>query len=493
MKPKSVLNWFLKLSINLNSTIILFIWDTKLRCSSNNLKITSNIALLPYGSIDCELQYRILEKYLNRNTENNVAINYVKPIKTQLVFVDSDQREMLSYEDKLRYFQNVLGSSNFDLVRGVFDDYRRKCSVEELFEVSEVDPSLIKEIYLQIKNMREIVDSNSIFVMPDMAYTKSRSIKHFAKKQEKRVIIVNPYGEVRNISDYGPLDPDPSREELQFIQQQFGEDLDIRDAAHQYVTKRMKGELVQDLDAHRAFGQREVLTLLDYKGKKILFLHCIADSANVPLETSSNEDIVLNDYFLWTREMFRIISKNPDKWLIKIHPASKLYPKDADIINRLILMFKIPREIIVPEEVSTLQVLESKAPIFTHSGTVALESAAIGQRAVCVKGRFDDEIAFNVTSMHEIEQLAALTAPSLQNLLKNTSEQSVLAENWLFLWRLNYERGRIISVRSPIQPNMSARQYLLNSNRICIEFYRKVLSRKFYSQLSELLAPVFKD
>jgi hypothetical protein len=38
-----------------------------------------------------------------------------------------------------------------------------------------------------------------------------------------------------------------------------------------------------------------------------------------------------------------------------------------------------------------------------------------------------------------------------------------------------------------------ARQYLLNSNRICIEFYRKVLSRKFYSQLSELLAPFFKD
>jgi hypothetical protein len=195
------------------------------------------------------------------------------------------------------------------------------------------------------------------------------------------------------------------------------------------------------------------------------------------MEIIKSDDIVLNDYFLWTREMFKIISKDPSHWYIKIHPASKLYPKDFDLINRLMAKFDIPKEIIIPEEISTLQVLRSKAPIFTHSGTIALESAALGQRSVCIKGRFDDDIAFNVRSMKEIEILSAHKNSSLQEILKHDQDKTSLAAVWLYLWRSNFERGGLIACKQPIQPNMSPREYLMTQNRICIEFYKKILVR----------------
>lgn len=493
MKKTSLIDKYLRLSVNLNRAIILLLWDLRLRASARSSQVTSNIALFPYGAIDCELQYKIIEKYLNRITDKKFTINYIKPIKRPPGWKAHDDEVLLSYDEKLEYLYNIVGISNVDLIRGAFDEYRRRCSVVELLEKSTIDKELIQDIIYQINSAKKIVDENMILIMPDLAYAKNRSIKHFAKKKEKRVLIINPYGEVRNISNYGPLDPDPSKEELQNIKERFSDDFDIQGAAITYVKKRVSGDITNDLDAQRAFGKRQMETSLNFANKKILFLHCIADSANVSIEIALSEDIILNDYFLWTREMFKIISKDPSKWLIKIHPASKLYPKDFEILGRLMKKFMIPNEIIIPEEISTLQILRSKAPIFTHSGTIALESAALGQQSVCVKGRFDDDIAFNVRSMKEIERLSTEEPSSLQEILKNNQEKSILAATWLFLWRTNFDYGEKIAVKHPIQPNMSSRKYLLTQHQICIEFYKKILSKNFHSQLSELLLPLVSN
>jgi hypothetical protein len=99
----------------------------------------------------------------------------------------------------------------------------------------------------------------------------------------------------------------------------------------------------------------------------------------------------------------------------------------------------------------------------------------------------------NVRSIKAIENLAERSAESLQEILKNSSENSALAATWLFLWRSNYEHGRVISVKHPIQPNMGALHYLLTQHKICVDFYKKVLSRKFYSDFSMLIRPYFVD
>lgn len=199
----------------------------RLRMSVKSSKITSNVALLPYGSTDCQLQYQIIERFLHRNTDNNFAIKYIKTVKTQSELKKSRNQTLLSYEEKIVYLCEVLGAGNFDLLSGAIHDYRRKCSIEELFEKSNVDHSLIHDIRFQIDTAKEIVDKNEILVRPDIAYTKICSIKHFAREQDKKVFIISPYGEVRNISNYEPLDPDPSREELQLIPDQVGRDIDI--------------------------------------------------------------------------------------------------------------------------------------------------------------------------------------------------------------------------------------------------------------------------
>ena len=493
MKIEQVLSKLLGISVEINKKSIVFIWDLRLRASKKNSYIRSNIALVPYGSLDCELQYMIIEKFLNRNIDDKYEVNYIKPFKIKSKSTHTAVGPLLTYQEKLEYIHTILGDRNFDIIRGAYDEYRKDCIVSELFEKSTIDTSLIDKIQYQIDLAKEIVDGNTTIVIPDIAYTKSRSIKHFSKERNKKVLVINPYGEVRDISSNEALDPDPSAAEIHGMRLLFHKDFDIEDAATSYVKRRIAGDIVQDLDAVRAFNKREREKLLDFTNKKVLLLHCIADAANVPMQIRNSDDLILNDYFLWTREMFRIVSKEPGQWLIKIHPASKLYPKDYQIINRLMVLFQIPTDAMIPEGCSTLEVLQSKAPIFTHSGTIALESAALGQRAVCITGRYGDEIALNVRSIKALENLAEKSAESLQEILKNSSENSVLAATWLFLWRSNYEHGRVISVKHPIQPNMGALHYLLTQHKICVDFYKKVLSRKFYSDFSMLIQPYFVD
>jgi hypothetical protein len=435
----------------------------------------------------------MLEKLLNNNIDVNFKVDYIKPIKIKLNLTNRIYGTLLTYEEKLEYLNTILGESNFDIIRGAFDEYRKDCNVSELFEKSNINTALVENILNQIDTSKEIGLNNSTVVMPDIAYTKSRSIKHFSKERNNRVILINPYGEIRDISSNEALDPDPSAREISSMRNHFNKDFDIEKAAAIYVKKRMSGDVVQDLDALRAYKKIETETSLNFTNKKVLFLHCIADAANVPMQIQNSDDLILNDYFLWTREMFRIISKDPSQWLIKIHPASKLYPKDHQIINRLILQFKIPSEVIIPDEYSTFEVLQSTSPIFTHSGTIALESAALGQRSVCVAGRYSDEIALNVRSIQAIENLAERNTASLQEYLKNSSENATLAATWLFLWRSNYERGRVIAVKQPIQPNMKTMDYLVTQHKICLDFYKKVFSKKFYSEFSNLLLPYFVD
>ena len=466
MKIASTLNRFLGISINLNKKTILFIWNVRLRTSKRKSLIRSNVALVPYGSLDCELQYKVIEKFLNRNMDDNFEVKYIKPIKIKSISSHIVEKTSFTYEKKLEYILKIVGDGNFDIIRGAFDEYRKDSCVSELFEKSAIDLTLIERILSQIDIAKEIVKENMTIVLPDIAYTKNRSIKHYSKEYGKKVFMINPYGEVRDISKNESLDPDPSIAEISSMRNSFDKDFDIQNAAFDYVKRRIEGDLDQDLDAFRAFNKGERKSPFDFTDKKVLFLHCIADAANVPIQIQSSDDLLLNDYFLWTRDMFRIISKDPSQWLIKIHPASKLYPKDYQIINMLILLFQIPSDVIIPEECSTQEVLQSKAPIFTHSGTIALESAALGQRAVCIAGRYGDEIALNVRTIKSIEDLAEINAASLQDILKCSSDSSAVAAIWLFLWRSNYERGRVISVKNPIQPNMSTLDYQLTQHKI---------------------------
>lgn len=435
----------------------------------------------------------MLEKFLNHNIDANFKVDYIKPVKIKSNSTNEINGALLTYQEKLEYLNTILGDRNYDIIRGAFDEYRKDCNVTELFEKSHINTALMEKILHQIDISKEIGSENSTIVMPDIAYTKSRSIKHFSKERKNRVILVNPYGEIRDISMNEALDPDPSAREISSMRNQFHKDFDIENAAERYVKKRMSGDVVQDLDALRAYKKTESERSLDFANKKVLFLHCIADAANVPMQIQNSDDLILNDYFLWTREMFRLISKDPSQWLIKIHPASKLYPKDYQIINRLTLLFKIPSEVIIPDECSTLEVLKSKSPIFTHSGTIALESAALGQKSICIAGRYSDEIALNVRSIKAIENLAERNVASLQEILKNSSDDAALAARWLFLWRSNYERGRVIAVKHPIQPNMNTMDYLVTQHKICLDFYKKVFSKKFYSDFSNLLLPYFVD
>lgn len=493
MKIASTLNRLLGISINFNKKTILFIWDVRLRTSKRKSIIRSNVALVPYGSLDCELQYKVIEKFLNRNMDEKFRVKYIKPTKIRSISDGIAEKTPLTYEEKLRYILKIVGEENFDIIRGAFDEYRKDSSISELFEKSALNSTLIERILNQIDIAEEIVKENMSIVVPDIAYTKSRSIKHYSKIYDKKVFIINPYGEVRDISKNESLDPDPSIDEISSMRNNFDKDFDIQNAATEYFRRRIEGEITQDPDALRAFNKRERIKHLDFTDKKVLFLHCIADSANVPIQILSNDDLLLNDYFLWTREMFRIISQDPSKWLIKVHPASKFYPKDYEIISRLILQFQIPTEIIIPEDCSTLEVLQSNAPIFTHSGTIALESAALGQRSICIAGRYGDEIALNVRTFKTIENLARSSTASLQEILKSSPDNSALAATWLFLWRSNYQRGGFISVKHPIQPNMRKLDFQLAQHKICFDFYKKVLSRKFYSDISKLILPYLID
>lgn len=184
-------------------------------------------------------------------------------------------------------------------------------------------------------------------------------------------------------------------------------DLCKREEVEAFWCSRSKGE-TSYFDASLAakgFGGGKV----DIE-KNVIFLHVFRDS---PFNIVDRNRIFI-DYYDWVDKTLRIISDSKENWLFKIHPNAARWGEDS--LRTLRTHFRhafgniLPKNIRIDDgSVSNLDILINAKKVVTFAGTVHLESACLGIRAITVSqttgGSASDTLVHKPRDMSEYRRL----------------------------------------------------------------------------------------
>ena len=302
---------------------------------------------------------------------------------------------------------------------GISSDYRRNAKPENLIgDTIEGDKEVIASIIDQISYSRDISNKYDVFILPDVAYSFEHSLLQIARTLSKKFLIFNAGGHLLELSskDTYPLN-----------------DLCPKDIGNLLRKSLVKQDsnLKNSFDELSAKAQVSESTFVKER-LNILFLHCFRDaSAYVPImndnysATSAHRDDLLG----WTEEMFRTISMDDKNWKIKIHPDSKTYQGETEIIKRLCLKYNLQEEIFFNIPTND-EILSEGHKCYTFSGTIALETASRGFKSICFADYFPTELVQYIEDYSELYEVINQEYSQSLNL-----EQQELAQSILKLYR----------------------------------------------------------
>jgi hypothetical protein len=355
------------------SKLTVYLFDLRTTRKNPISETQLNVLFIPYGANDCQTIHKMFANQLKATGKLKVTVYNIN--SHGRIDIDSESNELLYSEKISSLFRSNLGH---EIWRGMADDYRRRCEVDEFFERSNYNRQIIEQIQYLYKEATNLVEKYDVFILPDLAYTFNRTIHSLAKNKNKKIYILNPHGQLLNASSAYRY-PSQTRTVNELDSQLDGlsetKKRQLLDLATDYLNVRLKGNLKSDREAIRAFNPSEETNQLS--SHKILMLHCIRDaSRELPME-ELNFKMECQDYFIWTERMFQKISEDQEQWKIKIHPSSSQYPGEIEIIEKLAKKYSINEKCFknVP---STAQIIKSKNAVFTYSGTIAMETAANG-------------------------------------------------------------------------------------------------------------------
>jgi hypothetical protein len=343
------------------------------------------ILFLPYESEDCIYLYKVFAKKCSNLENFNYEIilpSNLKHLPYEKIFIDGAP----SYREKVAALLEEVQEVN--IWRGAIDEYRKKCGLIEFFEDTPADKEILADIAHSIARARYYAEKYEIFVIPDLAYTFNRALHTMALQMGKKIFILNPSGQMLNASEHSRLPVDYlTISEIQLMLGELDEkqrsQIDL--AANAFLEDRLRGSNSRDIDTRFSFTKKS--TNVNKVKKRILFLHCIRDASWEGYHSREDIDYIKTDFFVWTENIFKEISKNQKDWKIKIHPSSHRYPGEHEIIANLATKYRLNDELFtqVPD---TRTILEEQLPIYTYSGTIAFESFSVGYKSFISSGFF---------------------------------------------------------------------------------------------------------
>lgn len=315
-------------------------------------------------------------------------------------FIDNSPR---NFSQQVEFIKLVLNRNHIALP--AIDSFIGSCKLKQFFEQDILDENFISSLIIA----KKFIESSSyninsekydyIFV-PDTAYLDNSIYRYLNETSDTKFRILNPNGcyfsLFKNESEY-----EVSDRRLDEVLNTIDERGFTRAAS--YLTLRLKGK-GKDFDSKSAYKGSET-DQFSGAPKKVLFLHAIRDANNLYRSDSSVLN-PFNSYFEWADFMMKSISSasNQREWYIKIHPSSSLYENDEEIIKKLLSKYGLEEELYkhIP---STRNILAEKMPVFTHSGTIALETAAIGYKSIVIGSRYSDKLVRKVRTHEELYDL----------------------------------------------------------------------------------------
>ncbi|QLL24333.1 hypothetical protein DLE04_01050 [Actinobacteria bacterium IMCC26103] len=383
--------------LNWKAALFLSRMTVKLACRNINRNEhpeirKKRIVFLPYSTNDCRTLHTIFAVLLDSTSKFSSDVKIIDP---QARMEIQEDVKSYSYEEKISGLIEL--GYGYEIWRGMADDYRRRCNSDEYFEISPYTSEVMARIRQSHEHARQIVEEFEVFFLPDLAYTFNRTIHFYAKRRNKRVFILNPHGQLLDVSSSERY---PSQTKtvdelcIEYDNLNISAKNELVKLAKQYFSDRQQGKLKSDREAIKAYKQKSQNGVAH--DAKVLMLHCIRDASRELPNKKENFILESDDYFIWTKKMFEKIGKEQENWKIKIHPSSTQYPDEIEIIDRLAQTFGI-KPTCFNDVPSTAQILKEKRIVFTYSGTIALETAAAGFKSLVFGGTYPEWMAKRVT------------------------------------------------------------------------------------------------
>lgn len=459
-----------------------------------------SIEMSPYGSYDCILQYVFLAVIFSklgfsvrlRLPESRTLLSVNKILLSSLIGIQMDRRFKIKdhlklstgsinrksilnhakqFSDQVMLITSLLEDKP-KLALSAIDSFVRTCNVNQFFGEECLDSDLFSDII----NLSHEIENSEFYqeysfgshsFIPDSAYLNMGTYKHICELTGAKINILNPNGMLTRL-DKGEFEYSISQKQLDdILNGRYGECLA---EAKLYQEVRMSGRGL-DSDSKRAFANSVSKSSSEFQARKVLFLHAIRDANNL----CSPKPSLFNTYFEWSDFMINAISKgNPEDWYIKIHPSSSLYLNDEEIISRLCAKYGLERKL--SESIPpTRYILESRMPVFTHSGTIALETASVGYKSFVIGSRYPESMVRKVKDYDEL--LCLINELSLASLVELTSSRisdaALLISYKHFAERLAWP----ISPTKPVSPSLDPLVFSINSFSSVISLITRLMKK----------------
>jgi hypothetical protein len=280
--------------------------------------------------------------------------------------------------------------------RGLIDEYVRRAP--RLFFVGQnwLPDSFLEMAHRVLDEAEKVMSHYSALVLVDTAYLQKGCLVSAAKSQGKPVWVLDPAGGWRSIAD---ADGDRlERNVFLEAEQLLSHRPEILTEAQSYARDRFSGNIGSDIDVHFVYGAAASNT--QDEPRKVLFLHAIRDAAGLPLKQTDRGELFAT-FLEWATQALEYVAEEPESWWIKPHPQQFLFPDENKIVQELMEAYSIPQEILRPD-LDTRWVLTHRLPIYTHSGTIAVEAATHGYKAHVCSAMYSDRVSHISSSLEDM-------------------------------------------------------------------------------------------
>ena len=334
--------------------------------------------------------------------------------KEWLADLDNASHRFSSIDQLTRFIEQEL-TGHYFFKRGVIDEFIRRVPRQFLTRRYQVPNSFLETAARCLEEARSVVSRVNVVVLTSSGYLQKNALIAAAFEAKKPVFILSPFGGWSMLgedSTFDYLSETPVNQALEMMQANPS----VVGEANSYFDSRLSGRGKLDIDAELVYSGKNEQAAHEYR--KVLFLHAIRDANHLPLAGTKRFEF-FTTFLDWTEFALKEVAKSPDEWWIKPHPQSHLFPDEEQIVRDLAEKCGVPQRVIAPD-LDTRWVLQSKMPVFTCRGTIALEAAARGYMATVATEVYSNRICWvpeSITQAAEQYQkkLAQFSSVSLES------------------------------------------------------------------------------
>lgn len=401
------------------------LWLARIDVKSNDL-VPSRVILMPYETPACRFQHKSLAAHIQRYAGAKSDVINSKFFK-ELDYENSYQD--LKFDSFADLSHGIIGLCQGDLIfaTGVIDSFIAKCSSDTFFGHFVIPKDFVKLIHATKIQARDLILDCSAIVLADGAGMHNRALISSALNLGGKAYIFNPDGDWLEFTEqHGENHRDFARYLKMLSPEEYKSTLA---KANTFLDFRFKGKQ-KDLDSPGVFSEKTV-PITD-SAKKVLFMHVFRDANQVPLDQASTQQSLFSSYFEWADFCLREVAKKPEEWQVKLHPSSKFYGDEIEVQLLLLKKHGISLDL-VDSCPTTHQILQNRWPIFTHSGTIALESAVYGYRSHVCSRRHPEQLVHLAGSKSQLVEQLRKPPSSIEGTLGAAdNEMARLLLHWSF-------------------------------------------------------------